>query len=211
MGCRGRVRRSDRLFCGWGFEFSSRPAGRRMRRAGLRLRSGAFAPDCPFLNLVRLRLPTVSVGRIYTPRPPHAPSRRAHDVLVPASRGRVECLACLAASTWAGGVCRARQKPAARAAFFGLRGVLQSRMTLRVCEGHERRDRLPAQPVPAGDARSLPSLRPSGLTYADVGSPCPADARGGLRRTTATPQPPSPFCLNQSSILCQACSASALR
>ncbi|CUI45066.1 Uncharacterised protein [Achromobacter xylosoxidans] len=39
----------------------------------------------------------------------------------------------------------------------------------------------------------------------------PADARGGLRRTSFSPQAPSPFCLNQSSILCQACSASALR
>lgn len=70
MGCRGRVRRSDLFFCGRGFEFLSRPAGRRQAGAGLRLRSGAFAPDCPFLILVAAwrRLPSDSVGRIEVAR-----------------------------------------------------------------------------------------------------------------------------------------------
>ena len=46
--------------------FVGRPARVVAGGARLRLRSGAFAPDCPVLNLVAAcrRLPSVSAGRI---------------------------------------------------------------------------------------------------------------------------------------------------
>ncbi|MFY3849599.1 hypothetical protein ACOTI4_14520, partial [Achromobacter xylosoxidans] len=57
-------------FSGWllagGMGFVGRPARVVAGGARLRLRSGAFAPDCPVLNLVAAcrRLPSVSAGRI---------------------------------------------------------------------------------------------------------------------------------------------------
>ena len=57
------------------------------------MRSGAFAPDYPVVILVRLRLPTDSLGRIYTPRPPAPPPPRAHDETQPRTSGRSVCLA----------------------------------------------------------------------------------------------------------------------
>ncbi|BEG75675.1 hypothetical protein HBIAX_02748 [Achromobacter xylosoxidans] len=142
MGCRGRVRRSEfsaGFFCWREIEFLSRPAGRRQAGAGLRLRSGAFAPDCPCLILVLAFGDSFGFRRahLHAPPPPAA---------VPPGSG---CLGFrIVGARWVlgmlGRICgggRSLQgppKPAARAAFFGLRGVLRSRMTLRACGRHER-------------------------------------------------------------------------
>ncbi|CAB3874131.1 hypothetical protein LMG3328_02941 [Achromobacter ruhlandii] len=80
------------LSAGCGVLLAARGVGGR-RGAGLRLRSGAFAPDFPVVNLVRLRLPTVSLGRIYTPRAPPAADATGYSVITSPARGRIVCLA----------------------------------------------------------------------------------------------------------------------
>ncbi|CUK16957.1 Uncharacterised protein [Achromobacter xylosoxidans] len=62
--------------------------------AGLRLRSGAFAPDFPFVILVAAcrRLPSDSLGRIYTPRAPPAADATGYSVITSPARGRIVCL-----------------------------------------------------------------------------------------------------------------------
>ncbi len=54
------------------FVFFCRPRRRGVRAAGLRWRSGAFAPDFPVLILVRLRLPSDSAGH-HLNGPQHEP------------------------------------------------------------------------------------------------------------------------------------------
>ncbi|WYX35307.1 IS110 family transposase [Achromobacter xylosoxidans] len=78
--------------------------------------------------------PSDSVGRIYTPRPRLPPSRRAQDVLVSALLGRGGCLACLAASTGVGGVCRARQNRPRGRPFWLTRGLAVTDDAARVRE-----------------------------------------------------------------------------
>jgi len=90
--------------------------------AGLRLRSGAFAPDFPFVNLVRLRLPTVSLGRIYTPRAPPAADATGYSVITSPALGANRVLGVLAKDRVGTEDLAGPPKPAARAAFFGIWG-----------------------------------------------------------------------------------------
>ena len=82
-------------------------------RAGLRLRSGAFAPDFPLVIFVRLRLPSDSLGRI--------DGARTHGARDAVLRGSLVCGA--SRPVVRAGDLRGRRIAAARAAAIGIRPV----------------------------------------------------------------------------------------
>jgi len=109
------------------------------RCAGQRLRSGAFAPDCPVVIVVQAYGLPFRFPRAYRrPAQREAPTRQA--ALSESSRalGRVACLAFFSASGCGGVSCGARPRPAARAASWGLRGVLRRVMALRAVAAASR-------------------------------------------------------------------------
>jgi len=87
--------------------------------AGQRLRSGAFAPDCPVVILVRLRLPSDSLGRIEVAR---SQGHRA-DGLPPS--WSVALLGCASATSAAGPAeWRPRRRPYSAYASVGVWAVV---------------------------------------------------------------------------------------
>ena len=94
------------------------------------MRSGAFAPDCPVLNLVLAFGDSFGFRRAHLHAPPHACRRHAglEASWFPRCWGELGAWQAWLHQRGDGGVCGARQKPAARAAFFGLRDVSQVRM-----------------------------------------------------------------------------------
>ena len=109
------------------------------RCAGQRLRSGAFAPDFPVVIVVQAYGLPFRFPRAYR-RPAQRASPTRQAALSESSRalGRVACLAFFSASGCGGVSCGARPRPAARAASWGLRGVLRRVMALRAVAAASR-------------------------------------------------------------------------
>ena len=97
--------------------------------AGQRLRSGAFAPDCPVVIFVSACGASFRFPRAYRlPAPHRPPSPHAPSMEISRQLGRVVCLGYLPTAGCDGRSCRARPRPAARAAFWGLRVVMIGRV-----------------------------------------------------------------------------------
>ena len=97
-----------------------------LRGAGQRLRSGAFAPDFPLVIFVTACGSSFRFPRAYRrPARPGRPPRRALPGAIWRQPGRTVCLGFSPAWGNGGGSCGARSRPAARAAFGSLRGVLR--------------------------------------------------------------------------------------
>jgi hypothetical protein len=94
--------------------------------AGQRLRSGAFAPDCPIVIFVTACGSSFRFPRAYRlPAHPRGPPRRALAMAISRRLGRTVCLGFSPPVLGGGESCGARSRPAARAAFGSLRGVLR--------------------------------------------------------------------------------------
>ncbi len=133
MGCRGR--RRSRFLMGHGSGSSDASRGGGAGGAGQRLRSGAFAPDFPFVIFVTAFGGSFRFPRAYRrPAPPAPPPRLALLVETSRTLGRTVCLGFSPPLGYGDGSCGARPRPAAQAASGGLRGVLRFPMALRAGE-----------------------------------------------------------------------------
>ena len=153
--------------------------------AGQRLRSGAFAPDCPVVIFVSACGASFRFPRAYRlPAPHRPPSPHAPSMEISRQLGRVVCLGYLPTAGCDGRSCRARPRPAARAAFWGLRVVMVGRVWGVVALRSRCRTRGPASgwlnihapgrrcSVALRRAHSLRSTTPCGArVLCDRGSP----------------------------------------
>ncbi|MNY26987.1 hypothetical protein D3C86_1608620 [compost metagenome] len=159
------------------------------------MRSGAFAPDFPVVNLVVacgdcLRFPSGASDAPLTPRPRHARLRRLD--LDGRWGGRGSLGSCHQRG-WGGVACGARPRPAARAAFGGLRGVLRrgddAARLMGIRHGVRRRAASsPRSTTPICQIR--PPARP---ILASLQNPSLYPPRGEKRQAHRPPQRPPRF------------------
>jgi hypothetical protein len=101
---------------------------------GQRLRSGAFAPDCPVVIFVTACGSSFRFPRAYRrPSHPSPPTHRTPPAAISRQLGRSACLRFFSTAGRGGRSCGARARPAARAAFGRLHVVLRRRVFRFAC------------------------------------------------------------------------------